>query len=111
MRIINIGVDIEDISRFSKLEYEENKNFYEKIFTDKEIDYCLKRPNPYQHFAARFCAKEAFIKAFSKKKIDYKSIEIKIKDDKPYIEWVKNKVFVSLAHEKDKAIAFVIIEK
>lgn len=109
MPIENIGVDIEDISRFCNLEFNKNKQFYEKIFTREEIDYCLKKANPYQHFATRFCAKEAFIKAISHPILDYKSIEIRIDNKKPYIYWNQKKYLVSLAHEKDKAIAFIVI--
>ena len=37
MEISNIGTDIVDIDRFRKKEYNENKKFYEKIFTKSEI--------------------------------------------------------------------------
>ena len=109
--IIGIGVDIEDISRFRNLPYEKNKLFYGRIFTLNEINYCLNKSNPSQHFAVRFCAKEAFMKAMLKEVKDYKKIEVKFNEEKPYIEWPELKVKLSLAHEKDKAIAFVIVEE
>jgi len=107
---LNIGVDIEDISRFKELDFNQNKKFYEKIFNVNEIKYCLSKKDPYQHFAARFCAKEAFIKAISKPIKDYKDIEIRIKNNKPFIIWNDTKHLLSLSHEKDKAIAFVMVE-
>ena len=107
---LSIGVDIEDISRFKNKEYNKNKIFYNKIFTKKEISYCLAKKNPYQHFAVRFCAKEAFIKAINESIKDYKDIEIKVKNNKPFIIWNDKKHLLSLSHEKDKAIAFVIVE-
>ena len=76
MTIEGIGVDIEDISRFTGKPFPENKGFYERIFTKKEIEYCLQKANPYQHFAARFCAKEAVIKALSDETLDFRKIEI-----------------------------------
>jgi len=109
--IVGIGVDIEDISRFVKLNFNKNQSFYKKMFTDKEIEYCLKQASPYQHFAARFCAKEAFIKASNEKIKDYKSIEIILIKNKPMIKWKGLKVLVSLSHEKDKAIATVLLAK
>lgn len=107
--IKGIGVDIEDISRFKKLPFSKSKKFYERVFTKKEIKYCLSKPRSHQHFAARFCAKEAFIKAIGKKIKDYKSIEILLKKGKPTISWKEISVLLSIAHEKDKAIAFVMV--
>jgi len=105
--ISGIGIDIEEISRFRKLKFNQNKHFYEKIFVEKEIKYCLSKQNPYPHFAARFCAKEAFIKAI-KAPIDYKDIEIKFEKNTPFIACNNKKYFLSLSHDKHKAIAFVI---
>ena len=108
---LGVGVDIESISRFRKLNFNKNKLFYKKIFNEKEIDYCLDKSDPYQHFAARFCAKEAFIKAINKPIKDYKEIEIKEKNKKPFILWDGKEYILSLSHDKDKAIAFVIAKK
>jgi holo-[acyl-carrier protein] synthase len=105
-----IGVDIEDINRFENLDYKKNHNFYHKIFTENEIEYCLSKKNPYRHFAVRFCAKEAFIKAINKKNIDMKEIEIIFNRETPFIKWQDNISLLSLSHEKDKAIAFVMVE-
>lgn len=111
-KTVGVGVDIEDISRFKKKPFEENNDFYEKIFTEKEIKYCTKKLKPYQHFVVRFCAKEAFIKAIDQKIKNYKSIEIKMKENnQPFIEWAGVNVFLSISHDKDKAVAFVVVEK
>ena len=109
MTIAGIGVDIENISRFYSKPYDKNKPFYNKIFTSNEIRYCISKPNPYQHFAARFCAKEAFIKAMPNQGIDHKSAEIVIKNHRPFIRWKGKHFLASLAHEKNKAIAAVIV--
>lgn len=108
--ITGVGTDIEDIARFRKLSFDKNKAFYKKIFTKKEIDYCLKKSEPYQHFAVRFCAKEAFIKASNQEINDYRSIEIGLKKNKPFIKWRGGEALLSLSHNKDKAIAFVVIK-
>lgn len=107
---LNIGVDIEDISRFRELDFNQNKKFYEKIFNKNEIKYCLSKRDSYPHFAVRFCAKEAFIKAMSESIKDYKDIEIRTKNKKPFIIWNDTKHLLSLSHEKDKAIAIVVVE-
>ncbi len=109
MAILGVGIDIEAISRFDKLSYENNKSFYNKIFTTQEISYCINKSSPGQHFAVRFCAKEAFIKAINQQINDLKKIEIKMNKNIPYIEWEGLNVFVSLSHDNDKAISFVIL--
>lgn len=108
-----IGVDIEDILRFK----DKPKAFYNRLFTDNEIKYCLSQKNPAPHFAARFCAKEAIYKALSSSGINissYKKIEILKKDSGSLIvklpDNITKKVHVSISHEKDKAIAFAYIE-
>jgi len=105
-----IGVDIEDVSRFSSKKYEQKKSFYTKIFTKQEIDYCLKKSNPYPHFTARFCAKEATIKALKNKKIKLFEIEITVKNNEPILNLPKaRKGFISLSHTEKYAIAFVML--
>ena len=77
---VSIGIDCEDIARFKGINSREA--FMKKIFTENEIGYCIKKPNPAQHFAARFAGKEAIVKALSSagKKISIKQIEI-LNDD------------------------------
>lgn len=111
---LDIGVDIESISQFREKDFNQNTRFYENIFTEDEIKYCLSKGNPYQHFAVRFCAKEAFIKAMDKSNISYRDIEIKMRNNKPILvhkEGAHIQGKLSLSHDKDKAIAFVVIEK
>lgn len=114
MKDFQIGVDIEDIARF-ELDSERNKNFFEKIFTQQEIAYCLSKTKPAQSFAARFCAKEATIKAFST------IIQLSLDD----IEVISTKrvpslcihariprhyeIRLSLSHTETEAIAFVTL--
>ncbi len=116
---MNIGCDIEDISRFKDKTLEKDAHFLNRVFTKKELDYCFKYKNPASHLCARFCAKEAVVKALSNiydKIVPYNKIEILNFDNgAPYIniliEEIKNKkLLVSLSHDKDKAIAFVVID-
>lgn len=111
MKKLGIGVDMEEIVRFSNKKYEKNKLFYEKIFTEQEIEYCLSKLNPFPHFTARFCAKEAAIKALKNQKVSLKEIEIKMDSDKSTINFPNNIVgLVSMSHTKSYAIAFVVIQ-
>lgn len=113
--MISIGTDIEDISRFKN---KDNK-FLNRIFTPDEIKYCLKFSNPAPHLAARYCAKEATVKALSNlydKLISYSKIEVKKQENgSVYIEidideLKKYNYSLSISHEKEKAIAVVCVE-
>ena len=59
---IHQGIDIVDITKFKKIA-SRNKQFVTDIFTQREQEYCLSRRDPYVHFAGRFAAKEACMKA------------------------------------------------
>ena len=79
---ITTGVDIIEVNRIEKAICELGDSFLNKIYTDKEIQYC-KNTNKmqYQHFAGKFAAKEAVFKAISeytnnREDILWKEIEI-----------------------------------
>lgn len=112
MKIQNIGIDLELISRFRKMPYKKHKSFYDKIFTEKERSYCVGKKDPYPHFAARFAAKEATAKAVGKSIYEAKKIEvINNKDGRPEInlKGFKRRLLVSLTHSGDYAAAVVTV--
>ena len=118
---IKTGIDIIEVKRIKDAIESSNGVFTNKIFTLKEIEYCnSKKVNKYQHFAARFAAKEATIKALSdllenKYEINWKEIEIINKENgKPEIFIHKNiksieSIDISISHLKEYAIASVTI--
>ncbi|MFX0207561.1 MAG: holo-ACP synthase [Candidatus Hodarchaeota archaeon] len=61
-----IGVDIVEIQRFREKSFSDYKYFYERIFNEYEIQYCLGYSDPYPHFSGIFAAKEAVFKAVNK---------------------------------------------
>ncbi|OGL39778.1 MAG: holo-[acyl-carrier-protein] synthase [Candidatus Schekmanbacteria bacterium RIFCSPHIGHO2_02_FULL_38_11] len=122
--IIGIGVDHIEISRIKKTIRRQKERFLNKIFTEKEIEYCEKKKDRYQHYAARFAAKEAVYKALNQtgtEGISWKDIEIVNEiSGKPEI-FLRNKtlrlakrlkvskILLSISHNKDIAISNVII--
>jgi holo-[acyl-carrier protein] synthase len=61
--IIGLGLDATDIDRITDTIDRYGDRFLRRIFTDGEIAYCLRRRVPAIHFAGRFAAKEAAMKA------------------------------------------------
>ncbi|MCL2184446.1 MAG: holo-ACP synthase [Treponema sp.] len=122
--IVGIGIDIVEIKR---MEYwTENSKLIERFFHSEEISLASsKKNNAAQTFAARFAAKEAFGKALGTglSKIALKDIAvINNENGKPQIklygtaqeEFINSgatKVHISLSHEKENAIAIIILEK
>ena len=123
--VAGLGIDIIEVERI-KHNIEKDAGFTEMIFSKKEIAHCETKANKFEHYAARFAAKEAFLKAIGTGWTDgthFNEIEI-VNDSEGKPEMVllgetkKNlsalaiiKILVSLSHLKTLATAVVIIEK
>ncbi len=107
--IVGIGVDCEQVSRFENMD----SVFLGKVFTKKEREYCRSRPNPSQHFAARFAGKEAVMKCLGSARVPFDRIEI-VKNGKAPAVSILDKKFkaydfkISLSHSGNMAIAFAV---
>lgn len=119
---IKCGTDIIEVSRIKESIEKVGDKFLNKIYTKKEIEYCLSKNNmKYQHFAARFAAKEAIFKAISsllknKYEITWKDVEV-LNDEngRPYVHFLNNnynieQIDISISHLKEYAIATCIVE-
>lgn len=113
---IGIGIDIEKIKRFHNCL--DDAKLLEKIFTKEEIKHFDSFEHPIPSIAARFCAKEAIIKAFGTcdKSIHFQDIEIFNNDNGvPYASQHKYKdhiIKMSVSHTEDTAIAIAfVVEK
>lgn len=113
---MGIGTDIEEIKRFK----DKDQKFLDRVYTKAEQEYCLSKAIPASHFAVRFCAKEAVVKALNSMGINHprlNKIEVYHDENKcPKIklqgkEYNNLKVEVSLSHDRTKAIAFVTVSK
>lgn len=77
--IFGLGIDIIEIDRIKNSIEKFGDKFLNKVFTPGEISYCKSKADQYQHFAARFAAKEAVSKSLSdlwKSDYGWKHIEI-----------------------------------
>jgi holo-[acyl-carrier protein] synthase len=124
--IVSVGIDIVEVYRIRET-LARTPRFLERVFTSAERAYCeAKGAAAAQSFAARFAAKEAFLKAIQtgwRGKITWQDIEIVSSETGvPRLEVCgeakriledsgANRVHLSLSHTTDHAIAQVILEK
>lgn len=118
---IRTGIDIIEIERVKQSIEETDGKFCERVYTEKEIEFCeSKKIQKYQHYAARFAAKEAVFKAISellqsKFDIEWKDIEIQNDENgKPYVNILKqginiDNIDISISHCKTYAVANVVV--
>ena len=113
------GTDIIEIDRIQKSIEKFGERFLNAVYTEKEIEYCeSKKGQKYQHYAARFAAKEAVFKAISNNinaLEEWKSIEILTEENgrpkvnlKIEVENLEN-IDISLSHCKQYAVANVVV--
>ena len=122
MRVLT-GIDIIEVDRIKKAICENEEHFLNRIYTKKEIEYCSSKGKmKYQHFAVRFCAKEAVFKALSneissREDMLWKEIEVLNEEGgrpKINLDLLKGhgleklqSIDISLSHIKEYAIASV----
>ena len=80
MIFFGIGTDIVEVERIEK-SINRTEKFLEKVFTKREVDYCNSKPNRYERYAGRFCAKEAVSKALGTGVRNFKLTDMEILND------------------------------
>lgn len=114
------------VKRMEKSIKRGGKSFINRIFTPAEQAYCESKRMKFEHYAARFAAKEAACKAFSlssEKMPALLEIEVRRKaTGEPVLHLTpsarkkakiakSDKIFLSLSHEREFAVAVVLIVK
>lgn len=122
--IIGIGIDIVSCERIRRMLRRHKERFLDRCFTADEVKYALSKYEPVPHLAARIAAKEAFFKALritKKSGIKWKDIEIRHNDSslpelvltRAALKYAEEKglikSFVSISHEREWAIAMVVL--
>lgn len=118
-----IGVDIIEISRIRQTIETSGDHFLDRTFTPQEITYCRSKQNMYQHFAARFAAKEAASKALAtgwRGEFSWKDVEVTNDDaGQPHMSFggklrdrlASSSVLLSISHSDSHVVAVVLIEE
>ena len=120
MNVKGIGVDLALIPRMREVVQRWDERFLRRVFTDDEIAYCQRRRDPIPHFAARFAAKEATLKALGtglRMGVKWREIEVRReRGEAPTIVLTGqcraialakggSRVLLSLTHDGDYALA------
>lgn len=123
--ILGIGVDICNVHRLSQLRLKYGPRFLDRVFTPVEQRRCGDGPACDERYAARFAAKEAFMKAIGTgwgQGLTFLDIEVATEDTGRPVLTVTGearqladgagvaRIHISLSHERDAAVAFVILE-
>lgn len=117
MGIKGTGLDIVAVARIEQMVEEWGEKFLTRVYTEKELDYCLPKRRKYEHLSGRFAAKESFIKAVGEK-LPWKAIEVISRESgEPALRLnqesgtLQSQVHLSITHERSCALAMVIISE
>lgn len=120
MNVKGIGVDLALIPRLREVVERWDERFLRRVFTDQEIAYCRGRRDPIPHFAARFAAKEATLKALGtglRMGVNWREMEVRRERGEAPIMVLSGRcraialakgagcVLLSLSHDGDYALA------
>lgn len=120
MSIRGLGNDLVEISRLRKSYEEHKERFLDRLFTKKEQEYCRKSKDPFPHFAGRFAAKEAIVKALGcgfGERASWVDIEILADEKRKPIVTLSGKlqeefkgpqILLTISHSKEYATAVAI---
>ncbi len=123
--IVGTGTDIIRIARIARLMEKYGRRFLDKVFTTAEQQWCARHDRPAERLAVRFAAKEALMKALGtgwSNGVLFTDIEVDSDNrSRPHLrlrggaalhaEQLKvSGIHLSLSHEEEYAVAFVILE-
>jgi len=105
---MEVGIDIQRIDAFK--DFEENRAFYEKVFSKAEIEYCMKKKDYKSCFCGKFCAKEAIMKTLNQDTLIGDIEILNMPSGKPYvkIKSVEKDIKISLSHSKDSCVGVAV---
>ena len=123
MNVVGIGTDIIEVSRIADMLSKHGEYFTHRVFTADEVEYCVARAAANQHFAGRWAAKEAVLKALGTgwtRGIKWTDIEVvNLPGGQPIIRLYQaaqlvaseqgiHEVKISISHCRETAIAYAI---
>ncbi|HEX5471692.1 MAG TPA: holo-ACP synthase, partial [Lacipirellulaceae bacterium] len=125
MAILGTGIDIVECLRIAQMIERHGELFITRVYTDEEIEYCTVRKAATQHYAGRWAAKEAVLKALGtgwRRGIGWRDIEIRNnRKGAPTVllrggardvmeQTGIRRLHVSISHCRSFAVAYVVAE-
>ena len=121
--IIGLGIDATEINRISDTIERYGERFLRRVFTDGEVTYCMRRRVPAIHFAGRFAAKEAAMKALGtghSRGVLWRDVEVGRRGGPPHLQFHGGAArwfsamgaassLLSITHTDELALAEVLI--
>jgi holo-[acyl-carrier protein] synthase len=123
MAIVGIGTDIVECLRIAQMIERHGELFITRVYTPLEIEYCQSRKQATQHFAGRWAAKEAVLKALGtgwRRGISWRDVEVRnLRSGSPTIslyggaqEFMNQahiaQIMISISHCRSHATAYAI---
>lgn len=108
--MVQVGIDLVEVERVRALGERRGEKALRRLFTSRELHYAFRARSPlcWQRLAARFAAKEAFIKALGRP-VPFRELEVIVRNGRPYIAWQGRNYPLSLTHTGGLAAAVVVI--
>ncbi len=121
--ILGVGIDLCEVERIRRLLDKDSERFIRRVFRAGEAAYCRDKRHPEIHFAARFAAKEAFLKALGRGwRLGWSQLEVvRSESGKPDLSLSGKaaeaarrrgvrRIHLTLTHTAQTAAAVVILE-
>ncbi len=123
--ILGTGVDIVSVDRVRGILQRQKTRFIERVFTIGEQEYCNTHRDPAPHYAVRFAAKEALLKALGtgwSGGIRWIDVEVHREEGKAPVIRIHGQasqiaarmqvraIHVSLSHSGENAVATIVLE-
>jgi holo-[acyl-carrier protein] synthase len=123
--IFGTGIDLTEVSRMAE-KIGKEQGFREMVFAADEISYCEKQTHKFEHYAARFAAKEALFKALGTGWLNgtafHEIVVVHNAQGQPGLQLLGETattlskfnfsiIHLSLSHQKNMATAIVILEQ
>jgi holo-[acyl-carrier protein] synthase len=125
MAIVGTGIDIVECLRIASMIERHGELFITRVYTDDEIEYCSARKAATQHYAGRWAAKEAVLKALGtgwRRGIAWRDIEIRNNEKGAPTVHLRagardvmekagiRRMHISISHCRSSAVAYVVAE-
>ncbi len=125
MSVVGIGTDIIECDRIAEMLEKHGDYFLDRVYTSRELEYCRGRKAAVQHYAGRWAAKEAVLKALGtgwSRGIAWTDIEVVNEmGGRPRIELGGKavdvaaelgirEVLISISHCRSHAVAYAIAQ-